>query len=138
MAPEGPTGGPRAPPGPFQTLGLAILQGTCDIFQRSIKKPKSFQETCEQTKKRSPETCPWQLAIMPLKPTKYEQFDAASGRLKAHLVAPGGRPDPPGLSGCIIKANRIGQFSGNGTKMTKNKNMPMCQYAFKTNEISTF
>ena len=33
---------PQAPPlGPFETLGLAILQGTCDIFQKSIKKLKS-------------------------------------------------------------------------------------------------
>ena len=51
-----------------------------------------------------------------------------------------GRPDPPGLSRCIIKAKGIGQFSRNawrdGTKITKNMNMPMCQYAFKTNEIS--
>ena len=27
---------------PIETLSLAILQGTCDIFQRSIKKPKSL------------------------------------------------------------------------------------------------
>ena len=74
---------------------------------------------------------------MLLKPTKYQQFDAASGRLKAHLGAPGGRPDPPAIFTCSIKAERIGQFSRNGTKITKNTNMPMCQYAFKTNEIST-
>ena len=48
---------------------------------------------------------------MLLKPTKYQQFDAASGRLKAHLGAPGGRPDPPATSRCSIKAGRIGQFS---------------------------
>ena len=34
--------GLRAPQAKFETLGLAILQGTCDMFQRSIKKPKSL------------------------------------------------------------------------------------------------
>ena len=31
---------PQGPPGPFQTLGLAILQRVYDIFQKSAKKPK--------------------------------------------------------------------------------------------------
>ena len=30
------------PPGPIETLSLALFQGTCDSFQRSIKKPKSL------------------------------------------------------------------------------------------------
>ena len=95
-----------------------------------------FQATCEKTENKSRKTCPCQCAIMLLKATKYQQFDAASGRLRAHLEAPGGRPAPPAQSRCTIKAERIGQFSGNGTKITKNTNMPLCQYAFKTNEIS--
>ena len=39
--------GLRAPQAKFETLSLAILQGTCDIFQRSIKKPKSLGFHCK-------------------------------------------------------------------------------------------
>ena len=32
---------PQAPQAKFQTLGLAILRGTCDIFQKTIESLKS-------------------------------------------------------------------------------------------------
>ena len=57
-----------------------------------------FSGTYDKTPKRSRKGWPCQVAIMPLKSTKYQQFDAASGHLKAYLGAPGEAPDPPSYS----------------------------------------
>ena len=77
---------PQGPPSPFETLGLAILQRTCDMFQKSIKRLKSIMFHYKRM-----------LAQLPYKSVLILTISNQVG-------APGAPPDPPRLFTGTMKA----------------------------------
>ena len=107
------------PPGPIETLSLAILSGMCDIVKDQLKKQKV---KCFITK-----VCLFNYA--------YKRLVILT--IKNQLGAPGTPPDPPSIFTGARKPLRIGSFQETFEKTNKrspkNITMSTSNCAFKTN-----